>query len=158
MFNLFSSPQSLPQFDSRLYDEKGFYQQFVKDLKTCKHEVIIESPYISTSRMKQLASVFSRLIANGVKVYVITRDPDKHIEEYALQAEQEIRWFESIGVQVIATTNNHHRKLAIIDRKILWEGSLNILSQTNSREIMRRIAGAYYAREMVEFLKLEKFL
>ena len=30
---------------------------------------------------------------------------------------------------------NHHRKLAILDRKVLWEGSLNILSQTRSREI-----------------------
>ena len=53
---------------------------------------------------------------------------------------------------------NHHRKLAIIDRQILWEGSLNILSQIKSREIMRRIEGDNYAQDMFNFLKLKRFI
>ena len=51
---------------------------------------------------------------------------------------------------------NHHRKLAVIDRKILWEGSLNILSHVRSREIMRRIVGARSVKEMTDFLSLDK--
>ncbi len=63
-----------------------------------------------------------------------------------------------MGVQVLLCSGNHHRKLAIIDRKILWEGSLNILSQVRSREIMRRIEGKELAIQMFKFLRLEKFL
>jgi hypothetical protein len=74
------------------------------------------------------------------------------------QAEGAIHYFETIGIQVFVSQNNHHRKLAIIDRQILWEGSLNILSQNNSREIMRRINSDYHAQDMFNFLELGKFV
>jgi len=74
------------------------------------------------------------------------------------QSEEAIRWCESIGIQVFLCLGNHHRKLAIIDRKILWEGSLNILSQTKSREIMRRIDDKEAALEMFNFLEFRRFL
>jgi hypothetical protein len=74
------------------------------------------------------------------------------------QASRMIEYFEEVGIQVLVCSNNHLRKLAILDRKVLWEGSLNILSQSNSREIMRRIKGEHHAIEMFEFLKLEKYL
>jgi hypothetical protein len=63
-----------------------------------------------------------------------------------------------MGIQVLLCSGNDHRKLAIIDRKVLWEGSLNILSQTKSREIMRRIENETLALEMFEFLRLERFI
>jgi len=75
-----------------------------------------------------------------------------------LQSEDAIQRCETLGIQVLLCTGNHHRKLAILDRKILWEGSLNILSQTWSREIMRRIEGQELALQTFNFLKLEKFL
>jgi phosphatidylserine/phosphatidylglycerophosphate/cardiolipin synthase-like enzyme len=145
-------------FKSNLHDEKTFYRQFTKDLLSCKTEVIIESPFITTQRMESLSSVFQRLIEQGTKVYVITRDPNEHEEPYNQQSEIEIQRFENIGVQVLVCLGKHHRKLAILDRKILWEGSLNILSHIKSREIMRRINDEDTAKEMFNFLKLEKFL
>ena len=63
-----------------------------------------------------------------------------------------------MGVHVIITSGNHHRKLAILDRKVLWEGSLNILSQSYSREVMRRIVSTDQAEEMFRFIKLGKYI
>ncbi len=68
-----------------------------------------------------------------------------------VQAEGEISEFEIMGVQVLMCSGNHHRKLAILDRKVLWEGSLNILSQTRSREIMRRIKSQELAMQSLIF-------
>ncbi len=51
-----------------------------------------------------------------------------------------------LGVQVFVCTNNNNRKLAIIDRNALWGGSLNILFQSNSREITRRTEGDNHAQ------------
>ena len=143
---------------SKLYDEATFYKAFIKDLKKCKEEVIIESPFITRQRMYAMTPIFDNLVKRKIKVYVITRDPQEHDFSMEQQVEEEIRNFEMIGVQVLISSGYHHRKLAIIDRKILWEGSLNILSQNYSREIMRRIMGAKPAREMFRFLKLEKFI
>ena len=145
-------------FNSSLFDESTFYQQFTRDLLYSKNEVVIESPFITAKRINKLAPTLRKLIYQGVKVYVITRDPKEHQPPYVEQSEQEIQHFERIGIQVLICLGNHHRKLAIIDRNILWEGSFNILSQIKSREIMRRIEGDNYAQDMFNFLKLKRFI
>lgn len=142
---------------SSLFDENTFYKSFLNDLKKCKEEVIIESPYITSERMKIFTPVFEKLLKRNVKIYVITRDPSEHNETMEVQSEEEITKFETMGVQTLLCAGNHHRKLAILDRKILWEGSLNILSQNKSREIMRRIEDEELAIQMFNFLGFGKY-
>ena len=144
--------------NSTLFDEKTFYSAFLRDLESCRNEVIIESPYITSKRAELLIPIFESLLLRGVKIYVMTRDPKEHEESMEYQSEDAISLFERMGVQVLLCIGNHHRKLAILDRKILYEGSLNILSQTYSREIMRRIQSEKLAMQMFNFLKLAKFL
>lgn len=155
-FSRSSSQSAL--FSSTLHDENKFYHKFSQDLLESKKEVIIESPYITAGRMKGFRSVFNKILRKGVKIYIFTRDPKKHELPMAFQAEAEISTFEHIGVQTFICSGNHHRKLAIIDREILWEGSLNILSQSKSREIMRRIDSSKLALETFNFLKFYKFI
>lgn len=144
-------------FSSELHNEKTFYQAFVRDLENCRSEVIIESPFITRGRMNGFRSVFNNILEKGVKIYIFTRDPKEHEPSMAVQSEQEIQNFEKVGIQTLIALGNHHRKLAILDRKVLWEGSLNILSQNNSREIMRRIDSKEFAIEMFDFLQFERF-
>lgn len=144
-----------PSFETKLYNEKTFYQQFIKDLTRADRKVIIESPFITTSRMELLYPVFVRLLARHIMICLITRDPIDHDNEFMrYQSTNEILQCKELGVDICLLTGHHHRKLAIIDSNILWEGSLNILSFSNSREIMRRIEGKKYVREMQKFLKL----
>jgi len=143
---------------SDLYDETTFYPAFISDLAHSKNEIIIESPYITAKRMILLMPVIEKAVNNGVAVYVLTRDPRAHTNMMIAEAEAIIEQFEAIGVHVFLCTGNDHRKLAIIDRNVLWEGSLNILSQTNSREIMRRIVGHAYTQDVFNFLQLDRYL
>ena len=145
--------------NSSLYDEKTFFDRFLKDLEMCREEVIIESPYITSNRMKIFYPVFSKLLERNVKIYVVTRAPHDH-ENTSLreQAEREVSTFEQIGIQSLLCIGNHHRKLAILDKKILWEGSLNILSQTYSREIMRRIESQELALQTFDFLRYKDYI
>ncbi len=145
-------------FSSQLHTEKTFYPSFLEDLENCREEVIIESPYITTERTSQFIPIFEKLLDSGVRVYVMTRDPKEHTINMEAQSEEAIRTFEIIGVRTLLCVGNHHRKLAILDRKILWEGSLNILSQTFSKEIMRRIDNKEFTMEMFNFLKLSEFI
>jgi phosphatidylserine/phosphatidylglycerophosphate/cardiolipin synthase-like enzyme len=148
----------IPMFNSSLFDEKTFYQTFLRDLDSCQKEVIIESPFITSARMKTFDRVFNNLLKKGVKIFIITRDPREHDNGYDLQSEDAVRWCERVGIQVLLCTGNHHRKLAILDRKITWEGSLNILSQAHSREIMRKIDSKEMTEELFSFLGLGRFL
>jgi phosphatidylserine/phosphatidylglycerophosphate/cardiolipin synthase-like enzyme len=144
--------------NSSLFDETTFYDKFITDLNNCTKEIIIESPYITSKRAEMLIPIFNNLLAKGVKIYVMTRDPKEHNENMECQSEDAISSFEIMGIQTLLCVGNHHRKLAILDRKILWEGSLNILSQAHSREIMRRIDNEEFTMEMFNFLKLSRFI
>ena len=155
-FNWFKPTPNIAS--SILHDEYTFYQAFLKDLKGCEKEVIIESPFITTSRMETFYPIFKRILDRGTKVHIITRDPIDHNEIIRHQATNEILCLAELGVNVLLLKGNHHRKLAIIDRKVLWEGSLNILSQSNSREIMRRIASEDMTEELIQFLKLDAII
>jgi hypothetical protein len=145
-------------YTSTLYDDRTFYRAFLRDLERCQKEVIIESPFITTERMKMLWPTLRKLQDKGVKIFVMTRDPKEHTKEYAAQSEHEIREMEVVGIKPLLCTGNHHRKLAILDRSILWEGSLNILSQIYSVEIMHRFEGGSFAQDMFEFLRLGRYI
>lgn len=150
MFNLFNQ-----QFKSKLFNEKGFYRQYIKDLKYCQKELIIESPFITNSRMEILIPVFKVLLNKKVKIKIITRDPSEHEEEIMRdQATNEILQCVDMGIRVNLITGHHHRKISIIDKTIAWEGSLNILSFSNSREFMRRIEGKNETLKILKFIKL----
>ncbi len=143
---------------SNLLNENTFYQAFEKDLKRCKSEVIIESPFVTNRRVSQLFGVLERLKERKVRIAINTRDPEEHDSDYMREeAREALSTLQHIGVQVMFT-EGHHRKLAIIDRQIIYEGSLNILSQSNSKEIMRRIESSVLAWELTRFVKIDKFL
>ncbi len=142
-----------------LFNEKTFYKQFLKDLESCSSEVIIESPYITSARMETFDQVFQRLLHNNIRIHIVTREPSEHETElFRYQATNEILKYSDMGIKFILLNGFHHRKLAIIDRKILWEGSLNILSQTNSLEIMRKTAEIKEVKKMMDFLNYSKII
>lgn len=143
---------------SKLFDEGDFYGQFISDLLKAEHEVIIDSPYMTTKRVDELYKYFEQLKSKGIDMYVITRVATEQSGKMQYYSETEIERLTKLGVKVLPFVGKIHRKIAIIDRKILWEGSLNILSQSDSREIMRRFDGAGSAQQMMTFLKLDKNL
>ena len=149
--NIFSSPSG-----TQMYDEQSFYCAFQKDLYTKRKSVIIESPFITLRRIEELLPVITKLRRKGVLVTVNTRNPIEHDEEYEMQALVAIEQLQGLGVKVLYTIR-HHRKLAIIDGTVTWNGSLNILSQHDSCEIMWRVASKGIADQLLGFIKLTKY-
>lgn len=150
-----SSPTEL--LASKLFNEQTFYPSLLKDLVKCQNEVIIESPFLTTKRISIILPTLIRLKNRGVKIIINTRDPLKQEGYMRLEAERSIELLQESGITILIT-GSHHRKLVILDRGILYEGSLNVLSQNDSCEIMRRIESEALVEEMLDFLKLKRFL
>jgi phosphatidylserine/phosphatidylglycerophosphate/cardiolipin synthase-like enzyme len=142
---------------SILYDENTFYAAFLKDLERCRSEVIIECPFITYRRLAKLLPALQKLKEMRVRVVINTRDPHDHDGDWREEAHRALAALQRIGVHVVYTPG-HHRKLAIIDREVMYEGSLNILSQNSSSEVMRRIESVQLAWQMVRFVGLDKLV
>ena len=142
---------------SKLFDQGSFYVAFTRDLERAKNEVIIESPFISPRRLRSLLPVLRKLARRKVRVIINTKPPEEQEAGFGLKVEDSIATLLELGVEVLVT-GGHHRKLAIIDRQVLYEGSLNILSQNDSCEIMRRIHSEQLAEQMVNFIGVTRFI
>jgi hypothetical protein len=129
----------------------------MRDLSGCISEAVIESPFITSNRVASLLPIFEKMRSRQVRITINTKHPSEHEAPFDAQAWGAIERMQDMGIQVLFT-GGHHRKLAIIDKEVLWEGSLNILSQNQSCEVMRRIASPGMAMQMVQFIKLGKFL
>jgi len=157
MLGIFRKTGTAELVSSRLYDSYTFYRAFERDLSLCRQELLIESPFITVRRLESLLPSLQKLTTRGVKIIVNTKPLQEHEDYLYYEAQKGIAMLQNIGVEVLYT-GGHHRKLAIFDRQILWEGSLNILSQNDSCEIMRRIESAELANQMISFAKMDKFL
>lgn len=157
MFGFRKSQDSSSLLSSRLLNQDDFYKTIEKDLAWAQHEVIIESPFLSYKRVNYLLPIFRKLTQRNVRIIINTKPPEKQDVGYQWQAEECIIALQRLGVEVLIT-GGHHRKLAIIDRQILYEGSLNILSQNESCEIMRRIHSEQLATQMINFIGISKFI
>lgn len=144
-------------FNSSLFSQDTFYKAFISDLKNARNIVVIESPFITENRMVQLLPIFMSLQRRKVRIIVNTKPYEEHNPLLYKQALWAIDKMQTIGVEVLLTVG-HHRKLAVIDNDILWEGSLNILSQNDSCELMRRIRSKVLVNEMLKFTGLKKWI
>lgn len=154
---IFSRSKSQDILKSGLYCEQSFYGAFVRDLRIAKTEVLIESPFIACKRTESLLPVFRKLTRRGVHIRINTRNPRHHDRELCIQAWQSIKMLRDAGVRVRFYDDMRHRKLAIVDREVLWEGSLNIMSQSFSKEIMRRTNSVELARQMIRFTGIARW-
>lgn len=141
---------------AELFNQDSFYPAFIKDIFTTNNELMIVSPFLTHERTNAFLPIFEHLIRNNINIFVITRTPRLQEGSLKQQSVEVIKELEDKGVIVLPLAAPIHQKLAVIDRRILWEGSLNILSQRNSIEIMRRFEGEESCKQLLSFLGFDK--
>ena len=138
-----------------LYHEGTFYPAFMKDLQLAQRQVVIFSPFIQPGRSALLIPVLRGLLERGVQVLIITRPKERPTQTVegsgGGRAEHgAIDELERLGVKT-AFRQRLHEKLAFIDDKVTWMGSLNILSQSQTTEQMVRFDNAQLTAMFLEF-------
>lgn len=158
MFRLSSRSHNAQQLcGSKLLNNDTFYKAFTSDLRFAKNYVYIESPFITAKRIDILMPALRKLRQKGVRITVNTRNPIEHDRNYGQEAAVAVHEMQELGMTVLYTVRLH-RKLAIIDGEILYEGSLNILSQFDSCEVMRRTVSQQLAGEMLHFVCARRWI
>jgi hypothetical protein len=141
---------------SDIFDEHSFYAAFTRDLQAIEKQLVIESPFLTVKRTKSLLADFKKLTNRGVEVKIYTRLPEHQTAHMEAEANQAIQLLRSVNVRVFLCADLRHRKLAILDKTTLWEGSLNILSQSHSCELMRRTVSERLCHDIFKITRLDK--
>ncbi|MDP2871861.1 MAG: AAA domain-containing protein [Bacillota bacterium] len=140
------SPEPIKIPDQLLYyDETDFYAQFQQDLLSARERAVILSPFLQANRTAKLMPILRSLVERGIQITLLIRRADRQ-DEGVKELIEEIR---RVGITIIERPNLHE-KLAFIDSRIAWFGSLNILSQSRSTETMLRFAESGIAKQLME--------
>ncbi len=138
-----------------IYNERTFYPAFTKDILKAEKEVIIYSPFITKHRADFFRKTFVRLRIKNIKLFIFTRPIGEHEEYVQEEARAAAQIYENLGAKVVFLEGSIHEKVAVIDKKILWTGSMNILSQRSSRELMTRTEDEALTAQIISHLDLD---
>lgn len=126
-----------PETDRIVVTQEHFFNLFRGDIQKTKRRIVIYSPFITQNRLGYLETLIRAAIERGVNVFVITKARQERLKsqrsEYGMLERTLGRW----GV-VIVHKKGMHEKLVFVDDSIVWSGSLNPLSFSDTQEVMER--------------------
>ena len=129
------------------YTGEGFYKAFEKDLRGVKSKVFLASPFTTAQGTERWMQTFRDLRAKNVEIVGFTKPIN---EKDASTNSAEIHTGLEGVFKELRPVSKMHEKLAVFDQKIVWLGSLNILSHKNSTEIMVRIDSPDFAQSILD--------
>jgi hypothetical protein len=164
-----AKPNKMPELDDSLARracvsisikhcvEHDFLDLFRADLAACTQCVELLSPFVSLNRSSDYYAVLAALSVRSVPVKVYVRPRQEQPELLRSKYPEAIRNLESRGVRVLCRSGMHE-KVAAVDGRILWHGSLNVLSHNDSRESMLRFESADLVQEILQDLGIQSDL
>lgn len=126
---------------------EGFYKAFDKDLKNVKSKVFLASPFTTAQGTERWMQTFRDLRAKDVEIIGFTKPVNE--KDSATNSAEIHTGLEGVFKE-LRPVSKMHEKLAVFDQRIVWLGSLNILSHKNSTEIMVRIESPDFAQSIID--------
>lgn len=140
----------LPEGTAGAFDEGSFYPAFLEDLRAASESITLVSPFLTATGTSRWVDVLRSARQRGVQVRVVLR-PYEEGADYDGQYREIVAGLEELGVGV-ELLERIHQKIACIDGRVLWHGSLNILSHRNTAESMLRLPSKAAAEAVLKFL------
>ena len=96
---------------------------------------------------------FRRAIDKNIKVAIMTRPCEDFKEKDRPQLRETLDILRNDGVNLLFKSGVH-QKFAVIDERIVWYGSMNLLSFGTSEETMMRLESSNIASELLKSVGL----
>lgn len=131
--------------NAKIFSKDDYKSNFENDLLCAKNIIVISSPYLSKKETNQFVLTSTKVIPKGIKIFIITKLLS---DESKAKAQGElIKTMENAGIQVVIK-ENLGQKIAVIDKKVLWYGSVNFLGFSEQDDCCMRISSAQIASEV----------
>jgi phosphatidylserine/phosphatidylglycerophosphate/cardiolipin synthase-like enzyme len=135
-----------------IFDSASFLPVFTADLLAAKREIVIVSPSLTRKHVLIMTDVLEKCILTGVKVTVITRPTGDYKEREVGRVSGLLSFLGNKDIAVVEKSKVH-QKFAIIDGRIAWYGSIDLLSFGDAQESIMRLDSATVAGELLSVMR-----
>jgi phosphatidylserine/phosphatidylglycerophosphate/cardiolipin synthase-like enzyme len=98
-----------------------------------------------------MMQIIEAALRKGVSVTVVTRPSQDYGTKDTAMLQETLDLLQGAGVLMVYRSN-FHQKFAIIDQRIVWYGSINLLSFGNAEESIMRLESPNIAYELIKSL------
>lgn len=132
-----------------IYDNESYSEIYEKDLVEANRNILISSPGINEKKVNRIIALIQKGQESGVNVTVITLKAESYPENRVEKTRQLINQLLEVGINVnqVPVMHEHY---AIIDREIVWYGSMNLLSGEKEDDNLMRVVSKEIAQELLE--------
>lgn len=135
-----------------IFNQQSFWTVLSHDMEHAEKDVLIVSPYLSKGRVNQIKRVFLTVMAKGAAIVIFTRPPESFSDASRAKVAELLEELKNSGAKVLLK-DHVHQKFAVIDQRVVWYGSINLLSYGRSEENMMRFENREIAEELLSDLE-----
>ena len=123
-----------------IYDGQTFSEPFRQDLLAAKHSIVISCQKIKFKYAPRLLYLLRDLMTNGIEIVVWVKEQG-YSENELRENSVEVQCDENLSVQC-----------AIIDKSIVWYGSINFFGYNTEENNVLRIVDSSIANELLDII------
>ncbi len=135
-----------------IFDKSNFLPVYSNDILAAEREILIVSPFVTKRRTVQMMQQLEIALRNKVRVTVVTRPTGDFGEKRPAALQGTLDMLQHAGMNVVFRSNIH-QKFALIDQKIVWYGSINLLSFGSAEESIMRLESPNIAGELLKSME-----
>ena len=131
-----------------IFDKSNFLPVYTNDMTNAAREILIVSPFVTGKRTAGMISYLKCAVDKKVRVQVVTRPIEDLGSKNSTAVQDALNLLRDTGIHLIFRPNIH-QKFAIMDLRIVWYGSINLLSFGGAEESVMRLESPTIANELV---------
>lgn len=137
------------QETNAIFDSDSYMSVFERDLVEANAEIVISSPGVGARSIRRMLKGLGERHDEGVKITLLTLPADGYPKERIEKTKELLTELTEVGVAVMEKPGIHEH-FAVIDREIVWYGSVNLLSNAKEEDNLMRVKSKEIAQELME--------
>lgn len=132
-----------------IFDTDAYAEVYRKDLLEANKEIIIASPVISGPKIEALIRLLKNQQEKGTRIRIVTWEADRYgfgDSAYWMELQERMR-ANGFEINLVEDYCQHY---CIIDREVVWYGSMNFLGKEDSEDNLMRVCSKDIAAELLE--------
>ena len=136
-----------------IFNKDNFLPVFNQDINAAKKEILVVSPFVRKMRTQQMIKHLKIALDKNIRVVIVTRPKEDFKSKDHAAMQRTLDLLTDDGVRVVFKSNIH-QKFAIMDQKVVWYGSINLLSYGTAQESIMRIDSVNIANELMRSIEV----
>ncbi|MCD8153497.1 MAG: hypothetical protein LUF78_02170 [Clostridiales bacterium] len=148
-FSIWEGDKKEKQVTHAIFDSGDYMEQFDQDIIEAEKSIVISSPDIRQNRIDRLLSLAKARLESGVRITVITTDPEEVAYGSANICYELVDRMRKAGIEVVAKTEVEEH-FAVLDDELVWHGGMNLLGKADVWDNLMRTRDYQAAAELLE--------